>query len=106
MGDTQLVVLGDYNGVAIQARPSDTFVDVTEMCRSNGREWWRYRETQAAKCFIAALSASLAVGEVGLICETRDENGQRGHTFADRRVALHCAAWCDRTLSRQRQGMA
>jgi hypothetical protein len=28
-----------------------------------------------------------------LVVTTTNESGQKGHTFADRRIALHCAAW-------------
>ena len=33
-----IVVFGAFNGVAIQARPSDRYIDVTAMCLAHGRE--------------------------------------------------------------------
>jgi hypothetical protein len=85
------------------ARPEDNYVDVTQMCQANGKEWYEYVRTAGAIRFREALSAKPGIprfgsgddDDDGLVVTTRDEGGQRGHTFVDRRIALHCAAWID-----------
>jgi hypothetical protein len=95
----ELIVLGEFNGIAIHARASDKYVDVTELCQTHGKEWYDYTQTPSAKRFRDALSANTrksgfgSAEDDGLVIKTRSETGQRGHTFADRRIALHCASW-------------
>jgi hypothetical protein len=88
-----IVVGGTYNGVDIVARTKDSYVDVTQLCQANGKTWSDCCEPVGAKRFKAAFSASSGIPVAGLVVLTRSESGQQGHTFADRRIALHCAAW-------------
>src|ERR1041385_4002581 len=90
MNDESLVVFGTYNGVEIHARPQDSYIDVTELCQAYDLRWSDYRESAAATRFLAALSKNTGIsGDLLVIANP----GRGNHTFADRRVALHCAAW-------------
>jgi hypothetical protein len=96
--------LGTHDGVEIMARPEDNFVDVTAMCQAHGKSWSEYARSSGATRVREALSASLeniqAGSEgAGLVVTSRAETGQQGHTFADRRIALHCAALASAALS-------
>jgi len=44
-----------WNGVEIQRRPSDGYVNATAMCKANGREWFTYVRSERTKEYIAAL---------------------------------------------------
>jgi hypothetical protein len=87
-----LVVMGTFNGVDIHARPEDRYVDVTEMCQAHKRKWSRYAERKASKRFRRELSTALGISDSFLVREMHVGSGQP-HTFAHRRIALHCAAW-------------
>lgn len=90
----ELVVLGEFQGTAIQVRPSDQYIDVTAMCQANGREWHRYARLESAKRFQETLKSSLQKVEAnGLVVQVGDGPVEKRHTFAHRRIALHCAAW-------------
>src|SRR4051794_40067832 len=90
-----LIVLGEFNAVQIHARESDKYLDVTELCQTHGKELSEYLRSPSVIRFREALYASLEksqAGKVELIIKTRSEAGQQGHTFADRRIALHRAS--------------
>lgn len=89
----ELIVLGNFNGTDIHARPADRYVDVTEMGQANGRDWHRFIRLDSAKAFVEALSAKHQILVTDLVITTRTPDGQKGHTFADRRIALRFAAW-------------
>jgi len=65
---SQLVVLGNYNGVDIMARAEDNFVDVTQLCQAHGREYYRYAENDDAKRFVETLSRCTGIPVAELIC--------------------------------------
>lgn len=88
----ELTALGTFNGVEIKARPTDQLIDVTAMCQANGREWYRYARLESAKRFADALSSSLQILAANLVVQIGDGPVEQRHTFAHRRIALHCAA--------------
>lgn len=88
----ELVVFGTYNDIEIHARSQDTFIDVTELCQTHGKDWYEYARSVGATRFLEALSAGTEISRSSLIIKT---GGTGGHTFVDRRIALHCAAWID-----------
>lgn len=106
---TELVPIGTYNGGEIMMRRSDHMLDVTNMCRANGKEWRVFRQSVDAKRFLQAVCAqvqNLHLGpdcnypedmpspeDLGLIVEVRDQHGHRLCTLADERIGLRCAAW-------------
>jgi hypothetical protein len=90
MSKNQLVVLGTYNNTEILARTSVNFVDVTQMCQANGKEWYDYVKTVGATRFREAPSARPTNrrsgnndDDDGLVVTTRDEGGHQGHTVFD-----------------------
>ena len=100
MAKQDLIVLGTFNEIDIKARPTDQYVDVTAMCKANGKEWSSYARLASAKRFHDELSRSLQkvqgppVKVQGPLIMQVDggPNEERG-TYAHRRIALHCAAW-------------
>lgn len=97
----ELIIFGNYNDTPIMARAKDLFIDVTALCQANGKRWNDYCNTEAAKRFRETVSArprnpgsGAGSGDTdALVIVTRGEDGRQGHTFADRRIALHCASW-------------
>lgn len=48
-----------WNGVAIQRRPADGYVNATAMCKAYGKRWENYHRNERTQQYIAALSASV-----------------------------------------------
>ena len=49
-----------WNGVEIQRRPSDGFVNATATCRANRRDWFDYIRLARTKAYITALGEAMA----------------------------------------------
>ena len=48
-----------WNGVAIQRRHADGFINATAMCKANGKRWNHYSSNERTREYICALAASL-----------------------------------------------
>jgi len=48
-----------WNGVEIQRRPSDGYVNATAMCKANGKRWRDYAITERTQEYIRALAAAV-----------------------------------------------
>jgi hypothetical protein len=49
-----------WNGVQIQRRPSDGYVNATAMCKAYGKRWENYHRNERTQHYIAALDRSMA----------------------------------------------
>lgn len=97
--DSTLTPLGlesrTWNGVEIQRRPSDGFVNATAMCKANGREWFTYARAERTKEYIAALATVLGSPQnCGDLIQTitTGPNHLRG-TWVHPRIAVDLARW-------------
>jgi len=79
-----------WNGTPISRRTTDGFVNATAMCRANGRQWSKYRETDRCQEYIDALSQTSDFGGLSPI-DTRAGNG--GGTWVHPQVAVDLARW-------------
>lgn len=79
-----------WNGTPIQRRTTDGYVNATAMCKANGREWSKYRETDRCQDYIDALAQTTDFGGLDPI-ESRAGNG--GGTWIHPRLAVDLARW-------------
>jgi hypothetical protein len=79
-----------WNGTPISRRTTDGYVNATAMCRANGRQWSKYRETDRCQEYIDALAETSDFGGLSPI-ETRAGNG--GGTWVHPQVAVDLARW-------------
>lgn len=84
-----------WNGVEIQRRPSDGYVNATAMCKANGKRWRDYAITERTQEYIAALKRDL--GSAGNLADliqtiTTGLNHLRG-TWIHPRLAVDLARW-------------
>lgn len=85
----ELVALGDYNGVAIQGRPSDQYINATAMCKATGKQYNDYSRLGQTEEFLVALSQQTGIPVCDLVISIKGTG-----TWVHRRVAIHLAQWC------------
>jgi hypothetical protein len=82
-----------WNGVAIQRRPADGYVNATAMCKAYGKHWSHYVENARTTQYLQALSTSLGIPRDLLIQSiTTGLNELRG-TWVHPRIAVDLARW-------------
>jgi hypothetical protein len=84
-----------WNGVEIQRRPTDGYVNATAMCKANGKLWKNYHQNDRTQAYIAALT--MALGSAGNPADpiqtiTTGLNHLRG-TWVHPRIAVDLARW-------------
>jgi hypothetical protein len=84
-----------WNGVEIQRRPTDGYVNATAMCKANGKLWKNYHQNDRTQAYIAALTKAL--GSAGnpanpIQTITTGPNHLRG-TWVHPRIAVDLARW-------------
>lgn len=90
----EIITLGEYEGTAIQCRPSDDYVNATQMCKAAGKLWGNYWQNQEAKDFVGCLSSHIGIPICDLVWSSRARLDNGGGTWVHRRVATHLAQWC------------
>lgn len=79
-----------WNGTPIARRTTDGFVNATAMCKANGKEWSKYRESDRCQQYLDALAETSEIRMFDLI-ESRQ--GNRGGTFVHPQLAVDLARW-------------
>jgi hypothetical protein len=84
-----------WNGVEIQRRPADGYVNATAMCKAYGKRWHEYHSNQRTQDYIAALAGALrSAGNPAdpIQTITTGPNHLRG-TWVHPRIAVDLARW-------------
>jgi hypothetical protein len=100
-----------WNGTPIYRRRTDGYVNATAMCKANGRQWSKYRETDRCQEYIDALAETSDFGGLNPI-DTKAGNG--GGTWIHPQLAVDLArwisapfaVWMDRWFLEELQGQA
>ena len=79
-----------WNGTPISRRISDGYVNATAMCKANGKQWSKYRESDRCQSHLDALTETSEIRMFDLI-ESRQ--GQGGSTWVHPQVAVDLAHW-------------
>jgi len=79
-----------WNGTPIARRTTDGFVNATAMCKANGKEWSKYRESDRCQTYLDALAETSEIRMFDLI-ESRQ--GQGGGTWVHPQLAVDLARW-------------
>lgn len=91
---TEITCLGEYNGTAIDCRPSDEFVNATAMCQATGKRWAAYWANAGTQDFLHALATQQACQISDLLQTSKVNTEFGGGTWVHRRVAIHLGQWC------------
>ena len=84
------LVSRSWNGTPISRRITDGYVNATAMCRANGKQWSKYRESDRCQTYLDALAETSEIRMFDLI-ESRQ--GQGGGTWVHPQVAVDLARW-------------
>ena len=84
------LVSRSWNGTPISRRTTDGYVNATAMCRANGKQWSKYRESDRCQTYLDALAETSEIRMFDLI-ESRQ--GQGGGTWVHPQVAVDLARW-------------
>jgi hypothetical protein len=79
-----------WNGTPISRRTTDGYVNATAMCKANGKQWSKYRESERCQTYLDALAETSEIRMFDLI-ESRQ--GQGGGTWVHPQVAVDLARW-------------
>lgn len=85
-----------WNGVEIQRRPTDGFVNATAMCHAGGKRWPDYVRLDRTQAYIAALAAVVQIpttGPEGLIQTIQGGLPHLQGTWVHPRIAIDLARW-------------
>jgi hypothetical protein len=87
---SQSLISRSWNGTPISRRTTDGYVNATAMCRANGKQWSKYRESDRCQTYLDALAETSEIRMFDLI-ESRQ--GQGGGTWVHPQVAVDLARW-------------
>jgi hypothetical protein len=59
--DTKTIATLDWNGIVIQSRESDKYINATQLCKAGGKKFKHWNENDRTKHFLEALSASIGI---------------------------------------------
>jgi hypothetical protein len=88
--DHPALVSRSWNGTPISRRTTDGYVNATAMCKANGKQWSKYRESDRCQTYVDALAETSEIRMFDLI-ESRQ--GQGGGTWVHPQVAVDLARW-------------
>jgi hypothetical protein len=88
--DHPALVSRSWNGTPISRRTTDGYVNATAMCRANGKQWSKYRQSDRCQTYLDALAETSEIRMFDLI-ESRQ--GQGGGTWVHPQVAVDLARW-------------
>jgi hypothetical protein len=87
---TDVLISRFWNGTPIARRTSDGYVNATAMCKTNNKQWSKYRESDRCQTYLDALAETSGIRMFDLI-ESRQ--GQGGGTWVHPQVAVDLARW-------------
>lgn len=88
--DSSSLVSRSWNGTPISRRTTDGYVNATAMCKANGKEWSKYRESDRCQTYLDALAETSEIRMFDLI---QSRQGQGGGTWVHPQVAVDLARW-------------
>jgi hypothetical protein len=84
------LITRSWNNTPIGRRTTDGYVNATAMCKANGKEWSKYRESDRCQTYLDALAETSDIRMFDLI-ESRP--GQNGGTWVHPQIAIDLARW-------------
>lgn len=84
------IIKHDWNGHSISQKIDDGFVNLTDMCKAEGRRVGDYLDLPSTKVYIVALAEHLGLLPENLVVR---KEGRGGGTFAHPDIAIDCAQW-------------
>ena len=97
------ILYHEANGLEISQRGVDGYINATQMCQANDKEWYQYWRLPSTQKYAEALAADLGIDVIvnnpnrnnyasALVMTFRGGNSQQG-TWVHPEVAIDLAAW-------------
>ena len=84
------IIKHDWNGHSISQKVDDGFVNLTDMCKAEGRRVGDYLDLPGTKAYITALADHLGLLPENLVLR---KEGRGGSTSAHPDIAAKCKEW-------------
>lgn len=84
------IVKHNWNGNEVRQRSIDGYVNLTDMCKAEGRRVGDFLDLPDTKSYIAALAVDLGLLPENLVTTKK---GSRTGTFAHPEISIECARW-------------
>jgi hypothetical protein len=88
----ELVPLELDNGYIIESRDSDSYIDVTNLCKAGKKEFKHWNSLSKTKAFLEELASKVGIPTVELVNQNEGLNGNI-HTWVHPQVAINIAQW-------------
>ncbi|RUS94160.1 hypothetical protein DSM106972_094190 [Dulcicalothrix desertica PCC 7102] len=84
---TETTKIGKYDVPA-------SYVNVTQMCQANEKQWGHYAALDSTKAYLEGLSADIGIPISGLVISIKGGNDKQNQgTWVHSEVAIDCAQW-------------
>lgn len=80
-----------FGNIEIQSRPSDCYINATQLCKAGGREFRKWNEMKESKEFVKELSKKLNLTRSNLIQTVNDKENR--YTWVHPQIAIDIAQW-------------
>ena len=87
-----------YNNKSFNQRPEDNYVNLGQLCATHGKKLSHWKDTNASKAYIEALSISTGISAPELIQSKMGNEGTWGHP----KIAEEILAWIQRSPSKSK----
>lgn len=92
--DPVLYICHQAEGIQIEQRRDDGYIDATAMCRAYGKLFADYHRLDSTKEFLAELTADPDMGNpITALVDSRRGGDNRGNTWVHPEVAIDLAQW-------------
>lgn len=83
----------EVDGEHIHQRPKDGYINATEMCKADEKQWSNYAQNASSKAFIDELSRSLGIPRDSLIQQISTGSNESRGTWVHPQVAINLGQW-------------
>lgn len=87
------IVHHNYNNAQVDQRESDEYVNLTQLCQSEGKLVADYLRLENTKAFIEALASDMGIPISQIIQTKKGGTSSEQGTWAHPEIAMDCAQW-------------
>lgn len=87
--------------IAVWQRPSDGYINVTQICQASGKLFGHWKESDSAEQYLQAVSERIGIPIGSLVQSVTNGPRNKRGTWAHPRIALRIAQWCSPEFAAQ-----
>jgi hypothetical protein len=91
------IITHSYNGIAIEQRVTDEYVNLTQMAKAGGKQVGHYLDLKSTDEYLEALSSDteIPISDLVIVVKGGDLSVVQQGTWAHKLVAVDFAQWCN-----------